>query len=197
MWLVFGLFHVAAFFCDPIRESFHEFPYLSTNVRDTMTLREVFKRAKIRDIPGAWLCLPAASPWTLDTEGVFIDCESELPQSADGLTLEETLDEGTIEQIVDWADRLAGTEDDSARLDVFCYYYRFDAFPDKLGAADPPPADEIIRRLDREYYDILGPENIDIKCRHKGCGRGTTKFSVFCRVHQFEQVKKKPCPFQH
>jgi hypothetical protein len=23
------------------------------------------------------------------------------------------------------------------------------------------------------------------------------QFSLFCRVHQFEPVKKKPCPFDH
>ncbi len=164
---------------------------------ERVTLREVFKRAKRHDSPGAWLCLPSDSPWTLDTEGVFVDCDSELPKSADGREIEETVDDVTIEQIVDWADRLAGREDDAARLDVFRYYYRFDAFPDRLGATDPPPPDEILRRLDLRFYDSLGPEATGTKCRKDGCDRGTVRFSVFCRIHHFESVKKKPCPFQH
>jgi hypothetical protein len=134
---------------------------------------------------------------------VFLDWEreekdaEEIPLVAKQKNLHETLDAGTIEQIVDWADRLAGRADDSARLDVFRYYFEFDAFPEKLGAPPPPPADEITRRLDREFYDSLGVERTSTKCRHEGCDRGTTKFSVFCRIHHFEKVKKKPCPFRH
>jgi len=161
-----------------------------------MILRQVFKRAKCHEIPGTWLCLPSGSPWTLDTEGVFIDSESELARSEErGLV--STLDGDTIEQIVEWADRLAGTEDNSARLEVFRYYYRFDAFPDKLGAPDPPPAEEIRRRLDLQFYDSLGPETPGTRCKKEACSRGTAKFSVFCRSHHFESVEKKPCPFQH
>jgi len=168
-----------------------------------MTLREVFQHAKCRTLPKEWLYLPADVEWTPDTDGVFLDWENEekgadeVPLVAKQRSLRETLDDETIEQVVDWADRLAGREDDAARLEVVCYYFRFDAFPDSLGAPDPPHGDEIMRRLDREYYDSLGAERTDTKCRHEGCARGTTKFSVFCRVHQFEQVKKKPCPFQH
>lgn len=168
-----------------------------------MTLREIFHHAKRRTLPQECLYLPADTEWTLDTDGTFLNWESEekdedeIPLAAKRNNLREALDDGTIEQVVDWADRLAGRDDDAVRLEVFRYYFRFDAFPDKLGAPDPPPADEIMRRLDREFYDRLGAERADTKCRHEGCSRGTTKFSVFCRVHQFEQVKKKPCPFQH
>jgi hypothetical protein len=170
---------------------------------DVMTLREIFRHAKSRILPKEWLYLPADAEWTLDTNGLFLDWECEekdkddIPLVAKRNNLRETLDDGTIEQIVDWADRLAGKEDDPARLDVFRYYFRFDAFPDRLGAPDPPPAHEIMRRLDLEFYDSLGSEHAGTKCRHEGCSRSTTKFSVFCRVHQFEQVKKKTCPFQH
>jgi len=170
---------------------------------EIMTLREIFKKAKGRSLPKEWLYLPADSAWTPDTEGVFLDLDSEekdeqgVPLIAKCRDLKETLDDGTIEQVVDWADRLSGRDDDAARLDVFRCYYRFDAFPDRLGAPDPPPADEMLRRLDLQFYDSLGPEATGTKCRKEGCGRGTTRFSVFCRRHQFEQVKKKPCPFQH
>jgi len=168
-----------------------------------MTLREVFQQAKRHTLPREWLYLPADSEWTLDTDGTFLDLETEekdpdeVPVVAKRKNLRETLDDGTIEQVVNWADRLAGRKDDSARLDVFRYYFRFDAFPDKLGAPDPPPAAESMLRIDRQFCDSLGAGRADTKCRHEGCSRGTTKFSVFCRIHQFEQVKKKPCPFHH
>jgi hypothetical protein len=167
-----------------------------------MTLREVFHHAKSRTLPKQWLYLPADTEWTLETDGVFLDGENEekdvdgVPQVVKRLNLREGLDDATIEDVVDWADRLAGAENDFARLEVFRYYHKHDAFPDRLGAPDPPPADEVIRRLDREFYDSLGAEREDTTCRREGCGRGTTQFSVFCRTHQFEQVKKKPCPFQ-
>ena len=174
---------------------------VSSAFAETMTLREVFQHAKQRTLPKEWLYLPADLEWTPDTDGVFLDWESEdkdvdeIPLVAKRRNLRETLDDGTIEEVVDWADRLAGREDTAARLEVFRYYVRFDAFPDRLGAPDPPPADEIMRRLDREFYDSLGGERADARCRHDGCDRGTIEFSVFCRVHHFEQVRKKPCPF--
>jgi len=168
-----------------------------------MTLREVFQHAKRRTLPKNWLYLPADAEWTLDTDGLFLDWENEekdadeVPVVAMQRNLRETLDDGTIEQVVVWADRLAGREDESARLDVFRYYFRFDAFPDKLSAQDPPPAGEITLQLDRKFYDSLGIERTDSRCRHDECTRGTIEFSVFCRVHHFEQITKKPCPFQH
>lgn len=162
-----------------------------------MTLREVFRRAKRKDLPGPWLCLPLPwTSWTLETEGVFADCESPLPRSPNGEDLEETLDDKTIEQLVDWADRLAGNESDAARLEVFIYYYRFDAAPKRLGQEDPPPAEQIVHELDLQFYNSLGAESSERKCKKEGCPRGTLRFSVFCRRHHFESLKKKPCPFQ-
>jgi hypothetical protein len=166
-----------------------------------MTLREIFEHAKRRKLPQAWLYLPADVEWTVDTDGTFIDCANVEKDDADILleakrkNLRETLDDGTIEAIVDWADRLAGREDPAARLDVFRYYFRFDAFPDRLGSPDPPPVDEIIRSLDRKFYDSMAVESTESKCRHEGCSRGVTKFSIFCRVHHFEQIKKSPVHF--
>lgn len=167
-----------------------------------MTLREVFHQAKRGGLPEAYLYLPAGVEWTLETEGTLLE-PGEEEEDADGLPLVakrrnlcEALDTETIQQAVDWADQLAGREDDAARLEIFRYYFRFDSFPDRLGAPDPPPLDEIQRKRDREFYEALGPERADTKCRHEGCERGATRFSVFCRVHQFEQVRKRPCPFQ-
>jgi hypothetical protein len=49
---------------------------------------------------------------------------------------------------------------------------------------------------DREFYDVLGDERPEVPCRTDGCTRGAIKFSVLCRVHHFESVKKRPSPFQ-
>jgi hypothetical protein len=127
---------------------------------------------------------------------VFINSESELVES-EARRFKPTLDAGCIEQVVDWADRLSGAEDAPARLDVFRYYFRFDAFPDRLGAPDPPPAEEIVRQIDLKFYDSLGPETPETRCRKEGCERGTVKFSVFCRSHHFENIRRRPCPFHH
>jgi hypothetical protein len=127
---------------------------------------------------------------------VFIESESELVEKEIS-GFKSTLDDATIEDVVDWADRLSRTADDSARLDVFRYYFRFDAFPNKLGAPDPPPAEEVRRRLDLEFYNKLGPEAPGTRCRKEGCMRGTVNFSIFCRSHHFENVRRCPCPFDH
>jgi hypothetical protein len=49
---------------------------------------------------------------------------------------------------------------------------------------------------DREFYGVLGEERPSIPCRTEGCTRGAIRLSVLCRVHHFESVKKRPCPFQ-
>ena len=166
-----------------------------------MKLREIFQEAKRKNLPKSWLYLPIDVPWSADTEGVFLDWENEekdadeIPLTAKQGNLRESLDYATIEDIVDWADRLTGLENESARLEVFLYYFKFDAFPDRLGAPDPPSPEETMRRLDRKFYDLLGDERPGTKCRDAECVRGTVKFSVFCRTHHFEQIKKRPCPF--
>ncbi len=167
-----------------------------------MKLREIFDLAPKGELSDDFLYLPNDRNWTLETEGKFIEwteddleAEANLPREAEEQNLTEGLDGPTIESIVEWADRLAGGKNDSARLEVFLYYHKFDAYPEKLGAPDPPPANEIIARLDREFYDKLGNENPQKECRKDGCERGAVQFSVLCRVHHFENIKKKPCPF--
>ena len=58
-------------------------------------------------------------------------------------------------------------------------------------------AEQIVLGIQREFYDSLGPEDSSIRCRHEGCDRATVKFSVFCRPHHFENVRREPCPFHH
>ncbi|PWU16469.1 MAG: hypothetical protein C5B50_13575 [Verrucomicrobia bacterium] len=62
--------------------------------------------------------------------------------------------------------------------------------------------EEIIRKseavtlaLDREFYDRLAPERTTVHCRHAGCQKGAIPNSVFCRVHHFENIRHRPCPF--
>lgn len=165
-----------------------------------MTLREVFYSPPA-DALGDWLYLPGdPSSWTLDTEGYFpsIDPDSgeaDLPAEYSSRGYREILDLPTIEDIVQGADRLAGRSDDTVRLEAFIYYFRFDAFLPRIGAPDPPPWEETRRQLDRTFYDELGAEDAARSCQSPGCARGAVRFSVLCRIHHFESVSRRPCPF--
>jgi len=109
--------------------------------------------------------------------------------------LRSTIDVETLLECIEWADRLSGRQDDSAALDVIRYYLRFDAWPETLGAPDPPPPADVLRRLDREFVDKLGTEDSSRQCRKDGCHRGAVSLSVLCRRHHFENVRKRPYPF--
>jgi hypothetical protein len=84
---------------------------------------------------------------------------------------------------------------DKSLLQSFVYYLKRDAFLPHLDPAPPLPREEIGRRLDREFFDALGPERAGTACKIVTCARGRISQSVFCRVHHFESVKRKPCPF--
>lgn len=58
-------------------------------------------------------------------------------------------------------------------------------------------ASELSLAMDREFYDQLGPERPDTKCKTEGCSRGTIQYSVFCRSHHFENIRRCQCPFNH
>jgi hypothetical protein len=49
----------------------------------------------------------------------------------------------------------------------------------------------------REFYESLGEERSDVRCRRESCGRGAVANSVLCRVHHFESIQGRPCPFDH
>ena len=53
-----------------------------------------------------------------------------------------------------------------------------------------------VRERDRRFYDSLGAERADTPCREPGCTRGAVVASVLCRVHHFEAVQHKACPFR-
>jgi hypothetical protein len=48
---------------------------------------------------------------------------------------------------------------------------------------------------DRAFFDGLGPERSVPCCAAPGCSHGAISLSTFCRVHHFEMVKRKACPF--
>ena len=49
--------------------------------------------------------------------------------------------------------------------------------------------------MDRKFYNQLGPERATVRCRHAGCQKGAIPNSLFCRAHHFENVCRRPCPF--
>jgi hypothetical protein len=73
------------------------------------------------------------------------------------------------------------------------------------GAYPATPAEEVERRSkertqqqladDRAFFESLGAERADVQCRHQHCGRGAVAQSIFCRVHHFEHIRRRPCPF--
>jgi hypothetical protein len=67
--------------------------------------------------------------------------------------------------------------------------------PQMLRAIDPPPLEDSRRKVDRKFYDQLGPEDLTRPCKHNGCGKGSVRFSVFCKHHHFEMIKHYDCPF--
>jgi len=168
-----------------------------------MTLREIFQHSA-EFSKSDWLCLPNEENLSLETEAAMAKIEFDeendeevLPAALLAKKFASTIDAQTLEDVVNWADRLAGKRDEKVRLESLRYYLRFDAFLPKIGASDPPSSDVIMLKLDKEFYDILGEEDADKKCRNENCVRGVVKFSVFCRVHHFEMIKKKPCPFTY
>ena len=172
-----------------------------------MTLRDILRQAT-EELPDGWLYLPGDhKQWTLDTEAFLLDLdafdkspqthEPILPPELASKGLREALDTRTITDCVQWADRLAGRPDDAVRFESFIYYVRFDAFLPKIGAPDPPPWEETRRRLDLEFYDKLGPEDLSRPCKHGGCNRGAVRFSVLCKRHHFEMIRHCECPFDH
>jgi hypothetical protein len=179
---------------------------MTTPLNLTFTrLVDIVRNAK-REIPKGWLFLPNNQDWTINTRGIVIDIDSldesevnenETPIFADEKNLIITLDGGTLESIYVCADRLENSPSDQILLEAFIYYYRFDAFLPKLGAADPPPTKVVIHNMDRQFYDSLGEENSNSKCKQNSCDRGIVNFSVFCRVHHFESIKEKLCPFDY
>ena len=168
------------------------------------SLRSVIQRLRANDAsPDHWLYIKG------NTKDLSLDTESDLgcpqfdeetdeeidPPGFSERGLKSIIDKETLDSCIEWADRLAAKADDMTVAEIIRYYIRFDAWPETLNAPDPPPAEEIMRRLDREFCDKLGQEDVTALCRREGCSRGTVKLSVFCRRHHFENIRRRPYPF--
>jgi hypothetical protein len=62
-------------------------------------------------------------------------------------------------------------------------------------AAYQAESERITLEGDREFFQLLGPEDSTMRCKSDGCSRGRIKYSVLCAAHHFEQLRKRPCPF--
>jgi hypothetical protein len=170
--------------------------------RKMETLRKILLRAN-KGLEDGWLYLPENESWSLDTKGKIIDVDelpdnevddNEEPLIAKEKGLISTLDSGTIESIVSFANNIEAEISDALLLESFIYYYDYDAFLPESGFK-PLPREEHLLKMDRDFYNSLGEEREEIKCKNESCERGAIKGSLFCRIHHFEMINKKPCPF--
>ena len=126
-----------------------------------MKIRDILRQATQKQ-PPAWLFLPDNYwEWTLDTEAILVDyLKPFLSTRKPRIRLfhrnwfpkfRETIDTQPIADCVGWADRLSGRDDDAVRFESLVYYIRFDAFLPRIGAPEPPPAEEIMRNADLEF----------------------------------------------
>ncbi|MFZ6686766.1 DUF7716 domain-containing protein [Undibacterium sp. SXout11W] len=167
-----------------------------------LQLRQLFARVKAENMCAGWIYFRENLDPTLDTECLLV-MDDDFEDDFDGIPSKartagfgiEGLDTSTIEDCLRWAKHLEPKSGPALELESFVYYWRFDAFLPRPGAPAPPPPDVAMMNFDRKFYDELGEENISNPCRIQDCGRGAIQYSVFCRVHHFESIRKKPCPF--
>ncbi|MBL4900895.1 MAG: hypothetical protein JKX76_14895 [Colwellia sp.] len=166
------------------------------------TLIEILKRAN-KSLEDGWLYLPENQKWDATTTGMIIDddelSDSEVDENDEPIIAKEkglvsTLDSGTIESIVASANSLESEITGELLLESFLYYCDYDAFLPCSGFK-PLPHEEHEKKLDRDFYDLLGDELEEVRCKNEVCQRGAIKGSAFCKVHHFEMIQKKSCPF--
>jgi hypothetical protein len=58
-----------------------------------------------------------------------------------------------------------------------------------------PDESMLAQRNDRELWEHLGKSVGGERCRVDGCSGWRVRHSVFCRVHHWENVFGRPCPF--
>ena len=63
------------------------------------------------------------------------------------------------------------------------------------GRSTSPESPNLLRRVNKGFWNQLGPERGPDVCRIDGCARLNIAFSVYCRRHHYESVNKHPCPF--
>lgn len=166
------------------------------------SLISILMRAS-KGLEEGWLYLPEGKTWSADVEGIIIDIDelddSEVGEDDEPIVAKEkglicTLDSATIEDIVLAAKDLKPALSKGLLLESFQYYYDNDAFLPELGFK-PLPNDQLLQKMDRDFYDCLGSEREEVKCKNDVCERGAIEGSVYCKIHHFEMMQKKPCPF--
>ncbi len=118
--------------------------------------------------------------------------DGDLPAEFRKRGLRPTISYQELKESVESADMLAGEPDDAVALEMIRYMIRYGVIPDEAGARSQQ---EIEDSADLDFYKTLEAEVPGTRCRKEDCPRGTVKFSVFCRVHHFENLKGRPCPF--
>lgn len=170
-----------------------------------IVLRDLLRAALRDELPDGWFYLPESSKIDLSTAVLLIadvdgpeGDERGIPRTASdrGFPL-EGLDTPTLTDVVQGAAQFASAPSDALLLESFIYYHKFDAFLPQPGTLDPKPWSEFEHTQDRQFYDSLGPERADVPCREPGCTRGAVAYSVLCRPHHFENIKRKVSPFKH
>jgi hypothetical protein len=68
------------------------------------------------------------------------------------------------------------------------------SIPAPAAPASTKPSKEEQAKIDRAFYDALGPERPGKRCAEAGCSGGTVAFSVVCRAHHFAMVTGRPWP---
>jgi hypothetical protein len=125
---------------------------------------------------------------TADVPAMLVPDFADPRIAADAGFTRETLTSDTIEQCVEWARKYHDPPDASDMLKTFTYYLANDAFP-------PLPGETFSNvSPDRAFYESLGPET-GAACRNVGCTRPSVAHSVRCRVHHFEALTQRTCPF--
>jgi hypothetical protein len=169
----------------------------------------VFLRSLLTtDLPDGWLYLPegelAETTICMFIPSADVDWdENEVEDGDEGLRQAaqlgfpfEGLDNQTLQDVARGAVSLDPDASDALLVRAFAYYHRFDAFLPSIDAPDPPAPEQSLLKMDRDFYDSLGAESLEMRCRREGCDRGTVHLSACCRQHHFENVRQRPCPFE-
>lgn len=151
-------------------------------------LIDILRKAVDSELGDGWLYLEnKEGGWDDASKGMLVD-HNQGGVAETGLI--ETLANYIVEDIARAAVQIEPVLSDETLLDAFNYYWVHDAFlPEKNHTAPPPPSEADVR-----FYLSLGEERA-INCKHSGCDRGAISLSVFCRIHHFEMIQQKPCPF--
>jgi Immunity protein 53 len=153
-----------------------------------------------------WYCAQCDGDWehtygvvieTLDNPGwkVKIDLRDTILEDAPF----PAIISGNSEEHEFWIDcrvdakQFHGAGDTSRLEEIISHFIRWAKDrPDWLAVPDDS---SVAQRNDCELWEHLGKNLGEEGCRVEGCGHWRTRHSVFGRVHHWEKVFGRPCPF--